>query len=373
MTEPRREEHGQVTPYQFTAIAVGSMVGLGALAFPRFLVEEAGTAAPLATLLGALVPALAWLAQVKVARHWPDRTPVEYSPQLITRPISWALSSIVIIYVIVLTGLTAREFGSVVKTSVLPNTPIEVSIILLLLATVYFVRYDLQVFARVYEIFLPLMVVPLTLIGLLSLKNARFYYLLPFLGTSWRGLFKGAALASVGYIALVIGPFLLPSLTKPKEAARSGLIGIGLTCFVYMLTINACLAVFGPEETKHMIWPTFELIKTTTVPGFILERIESAFIGIWVVAVFTTAASTYYTALVATAQLFRLGDHKTLAIPLLPIIFMIAMAPANIHSFYGTVARLGLYGVLLTNGGSFVYLVISALRKRRAQPGATQA
>ncbi|HLO02205.1 MAG TPA: GerAB/ArcD/ProY family transporter [Symbiobacteriaceae bacterium] len=366
------EEHGSITPYQLTAIAVGSIIGVGVLAFPRLLVEQAGTAAPLAALLGAIPPALSWVAWVKVGRKFPQQTPAEYVTKLIWPPLAWVYALLGMIFVLIITGLTVREFGAVVKTSVLPNTPIEVSISLLLLAAAYFVRYDLQVFARVYEVFLPLMLAPLTLIGLLSLKNARLVYLMPVI-TDWLGLLKGIAMASVGYIAFVIGPFLLPSLTRPKEAVKSGLWGIGLSLFVYMLAVTASLAVFGPEELKHVIWPTFELVKTTTVPGFILERLESAFLGIWVAAVFTTVGGTYYALVVTIAQFFKLGDHKTLVLPLIPIIYMIAMGPASIHSLYRVVTFFGLIGVGLVQGTGFLFLLLSVIRKKGAQPGATKA
>lgn len=366
------EEHGSITPYQMTAIAVGSIIGVGVLAFPRLLVEQAGTAAPLAALLGAIPPALAWLAWVKVGKRFPQQTPAEYIFTLTGRIIGWPYAFLGMIFVLTLTGLTVREFGAVVKTSVLPNTPIEVSISLLLLATAYFIRYDVQVFARVYEIFLPLMLAPLTLIGFLSLKNARFTYLQPFT-TTWLGLLKGIAMASVGYIAFLIGPFLLPSMNRPKEAVKSGLWGIGLSLFVYMLAVTASLAVFGPEEMRHIIWPTFELVKTTTVPGFILERLESAFLGIWVAAVFTTVSATYYALVVTITQLFRLGDHKVFVIPLIPIIYMIAMAPASIHSLYRIVTITGLVGVVIVQGTAFLFVLLAAIKKKGAQPGATKA
>lgn len=366
------EEQGSVTPYQMTAIAVGAMIGVGVLAFPRLLVEQANTGAPLAALLGAVPAAVAWLCWTKLHHKFPGQSPGEYAFSLLGRLLGWPYVIAGMLFTLVLTGLTVREFGAVIKTSVLPNTPIEVSIGLLLLATVYFVRYDVQVFARVYEIFLPLMLAPLTLIGLLSLKNARFSYLQPFL-TDWRGLLKGTALASVGYIAFLIGPFLLPVMNRPKQAFKAGLWGIGLSLFVYMLAVTASLALFGPEEMRHIIWPTFELVKTTTVPGFILERLESAFLGIWVAAVFTTVSATYYALAVTTAQVFKLGDHKTLILPLMPIIYMIAMAPSSIHSLYRIVTITGLVGVGMVHGSAILYYLLSLFRRKGAQSGAAKA
>lgn len=345
---------------------VGANIGAGVLAFPRLIVEQAGTGAPLATLLGAVPVTLAFLAAAKLSRWFPGRTPVEYAPKLLTVPGGWLYSAALIVMKLMITALAVREFGAVVRTAVLPNTPIEVTISLLLFSTAYFVRYDEQVFARVFEVFFPVMLVPLTIISLLSLKNARMYYLFPLLGTSLPGLLRGAAMASIGYVAYMITLFLLPSLNQPKQALKAGLIGIGLSAFVYVLAVTATLAVFGPEEIKHLIWPTFELVKNTTVPGFILERLESAFIGIWVAAVYTTVGATYYALLLKITQLFKLRDHKVMAIPLVPILYLIAMAAPSVHALYESVTAWGLFGVALNVGGPLLMLGVGFLSRKGA-------
>lgn len=345
-----------------TTITVGAVIGVGVLAFPRIVVEPADTGGPLAALLGALGAMIAWLAWVKLSRWYPHRTPAEYAPKVLTRPIGWLYLSAIIILLVLITAMLAREFGEVLKTAVLPNTPIEVTIITMLATAAYFVRYDVQVIARVYEVFFPIMLVPLAIIGLLSLSNARLHHLMPLTGTDWQGVLTGAMMASVGYVAMMILPFLLPSLNRSKQAVEAGLWGLGLSAFVYMLAITASLSVFGYVEIKRMVWPTYELVKTTTVPGFILERLESAFIGIWVAAVFTTVAATYYPILLICSQWFGLRDHKVMAIPMVPVLYMVAMSPSDIHTLYRLLSVVGLAGAALTQVVPLLMLMIAYLR-----------
>lgn len=349
------------------------MIGVGVLALPRIIAEQAGTGAPLAVLFGTIPAILSWWAAVKLFRRFPHRTPVEYAPPLVTRPLGWLYGAALFLFYILLTAMTVREFGEVLKVAVLSKTPLEVAISLLLLTVAYFVRYDVQVVARVFEVFFPLMILPLIVIALLSLKNARAYYLLPPLGDSWTGLLNGAAVAAVGYVSIGVGKFLLPSLNRPNQAMKAGGWALGLSAFVYLLVVTATLAVLGPEEIKRVIWPTYELIKSTTVPGLILERLEAAFIGIWVAAVFTTLGATYYTSLLIVTQLFRLSDHKVMSIPLVPVLYMIAMTPDDIHTLYRFVQVLGLAGVALTMGGTILLAVIGLLRGRGASQDAGAA
>jgi spore germination protein len=367
------EEHGSITPYQLTTIITGGSVGVGVLALPRMIVEQAGTGAPLAVLLGAVPAFVAWLCYVKLSKWYPGRTPSEYVMPILTKPIGWVYLFGMGSFKVLITALGVREFGEVVKTAVLPNTPIEVTITILLLVIAYFVRYDVQVFARVYEVFFPIMLMPLTVIGLLSLTNARLSYLLPLTGTSWKGVLSGAMLATLGYVAAMVSPFMLPSLNQSKYAVKAGLIGFSLALFVYFMVVTNTLAVFGPEEIKQMLWPTFELVKTTTVPGFILERLEPAFVGIWVAAVFTTTAATYYPLLLMLTQAFRLKDHKVMAIPLIPIFYMIAMAPGDIHTLYRIVTIVGLFGVVVNQVVPLPMVMVAYLRGKGATSRAGQA
>lgn len=48
-------------------------------------------------------------------------------------------------------------------------------------------------------------------------------------------------------------------------------------------------------------------MKTTQVPGLILERLESAFLAIWVASVFTTLGNMYYTTIYGIRLLFGKG------------------------------------------------------------------
>lgn len=75
----------------------------------------------------------------------------------------------------------------------------------------------------------------------------------------------------------------------------------------------------GAEETKQLIWPTLKLAKMTSLPGQILERLDAAFLAVWVTAVFTTLFSSYFLTIHATSELFGFRDHKMFSILFLPV------------------------------------------------------
>ena len=59
-----------------------------------------------------------------------------------------------------LTGLGAREFGAVVITAILRETPLEVTVIVMLLLAAVTSRNDLNTFAYIHTFYLPIIIAP---------------------------------------------------------------------------------------------------------------------------------------------------------------------------------------------------------------------
>ena len=131
------------------------------------------------------------------------------------------------------------------------------------------------------------------------------------------------------------------------------------------MIVAATVGVFGAEETKLLLWPTLELAKTTSLPGNILERLDAAFLAVWVTAVFTTLYSSYFLTIHSMSKLFRLRDHKMFSLFLLPFIFLLAMQPQNIIQLYVIIENVGRIGLWITIAYPFALLVIAWLRKKK--------
>ncbi|HLV10491.1 MAG TPA: GerAB/ArcD/ProY family transporter, partial [Halanaerobiales bacterium] len=54
----------------------------------------------------------------------------------------------------------------------------------------------------------------------------------------------------------------------------------------------------------------------------------------WVVTIFTTAANVYYASVVGFTQIFKLKEHKTLTLTLLPLAYLSAILPDNLHDVF---------------------------------------
>lgn len=349
-----------ITALEVIAILFGSTAGVGVLAAPRLTVEAGTTAGPLVAMGGILVALIGAVVLATLGMRFPEESIVTYAHRLIGKWPSRVVTVFIIGYFAILTALSAREFGKVAVTAVLPQTPVEVTTFVMIGLVAVAARNSMSTFSYIHLFYFPMIVAPVAFITVLSLKNANFLYLQPIRGTN--------SLISMGQGSLVITALLqgwfvltiiIPAMRERHKAMKATLIGMVLSGGVYLFTVIAALAVFGPEEIRLLYWPTLELAKTTLLPGEVLERLDAIFISVWVIAVFTSMYSTYYLTLEAFRQLTKLRDLRMCSLPFSVVIFFVAMLPPNIVQLYRVIKIVGLYGLILTVGYPCVLWLIA--------------
>ncbi|WP_372812844.1 endospore germination permease [Paenibacillus sp.] len=357
----------QVTVIQATAVLISTIIGVGVLPLPLFAARAADTGAPLVTLLGILLAFTGLWTVTKLGIRFPNQSIIQYSEVVLGRWPAWLGSILIIGFFSLLTSLAAREFGEVVITSVLRKTPLEVTVIVMLLLATLSSRNNQTTFTYIHHFYLPLIVFPCILIVALSLKNAQLTNLQPLWGNEPHGMLSGMLTIAGLFQGSFIHTIVIPVMRRPEKAMQASVWGMIIAGGLYFSIVTAAVGVFGPEETKLLLWPTLELAKTTALPGNILERLDAAFLAVWVTAVFTTLFSSYYLTIRAISKLFRLRDQKMLSLFILPFLFVLAMIPQNILHMYEIIVRVGQFGLLITIVYPMFLLLVAVIRRKRGE------
>ncbi|MBX6350267.1 MAG: endospore germination permease [Clostridia bacterium] len=358
-----------ITDVQVAAILASSIIGVGILTLPRVTTERADTGGPLATALGSLLTMGATALLALLGRRHPDENVFQLGETLFGRAVGKAMALLVVAFFIELTALASREFGEVVVTDVLPRTPLEVTILAMLLLAASAARNDVAVFGRIHEFYLPFIVFPALAIVALALKTARLINLEPFWGQGAAGLARATVLVA----ALLQTFFVLGTVANhtlhPERLLRPALLGTALAGFVYTAAAATALALFGRGEVVGLLWPTLEMAKAATVPGGIIERFDALFLTVWVTAVFTSLYSTYFVSATGLAQALGLREHKPFALLLLPVVYLLALLPGDIQTLYQTIFRVAEASLPLTFLWPGALLVRSLLAAYRGTDG----
>lgn len=351
------------------AMSIGtSIVGVGILAFPRLTVELANTGAPFTTMIAVVIAILGGWVLVYLGNQYPQQTIFEYADVLVGKWVGGAILFLLGIYFLELGALGIREFGEVVVTSVLPETPIPATILVILLLVVHAARNDIAKFTRILTLYMPLVYAPALGIVILSLKNARMANIMPVLAV-FHGQKAGQVILSVGIVTalyqnLMIIGLMVPFMYQPKRAWRSAALGTAVAGGLYIVLSYSTLGVFGVEEIKNLLWPTLELAKTAALPAAFIERLDPIFLSVWVTAVFCAIYAAYYIGIQALSHVLRLKDQRVLAIAALPIVLDLSRLPPNISELYSIIQVVGLSGLPLTFGYPLVLLIVHRLKIR---------
>ncbi|USG64282.1 spore germination protein [Brevibacillus ruminantium] len=361
--------------WQMTCLITSTLIGVGVLTLPRTTTSKLYEAGWMGPLIGSVLPFLSILIIAVLSRRFPGLTFVQYSriiwggskhPRLgLVLSLPWIFAFLTVLYVT--TGITARMFGEVVVTAVLLDTPLEMIIITMFVLAFILCMHETDTVARVNEILFPLILFPVLFIAIASFQKAEWNHLMPLIRVPMHTLLKGSFEANFSYQGYEIMLIFFAFAHENTSKIRSGIYGIGIAVFVYLLIVVAGIAVFGYEELQRVTWPTLELVKTTQVPGLILERLESAFLAVWVAAVFTTVANGYYAMIYSLRQLFHRGIRfqRILAIVLMIPLFFLVLRPQNIIEIFKVTTVVGYTTVWVSFFSPLIHLVVLFFQDRR--------
>ncbi|MEN2767562.1 GerAB/ArcD/ProY family transporter [Ornithinibacillus xuwenensis] len=363
------KHHEKVTPLQLGTVIASTIIGVSILALPRFVVLEAGKGAPLASLVGITLVFIGLLGIVMLGRRFPEQTLIGYNQIILGKPFGSVISVLFIVYMTILLGLEARQFGEVIAGSLLTNTPIQIPIFIIIFLCAVSGLQNVSTFVYIHLLYIPLIVIPIILIIFPSLKDVAFYHLTPIVGhhPSVTKIVQGGLIAAQAISNVFIISMLIPSMKNPKKCIKSSIVGFWIGSITVFIIVTMCLAVFGEEEIKEMFWPTLILGRMVNIPAELLSRVDAILLISWIYAVFTTLLSVYFFVIRGVAELFRFERYRLLTLLIFPVVFAVALIPNDIFEMYEFLLYVTKYGLILTIGYPVFLWLIACLRRKREE------
>lgn len=178
-------------------------------------------------------------------------------------------------------------------------------------------------------------------------------------------LFSGGMNVTQAISNFMVIAMLIPFMKNPKKCVKSGIWGYVIGSLFFIMTITIALAVFGPEEMKHLLWPTLILGQMVQIPGDVLSRVDAILLIAWIFAVFTTLFSYYFLYVRGVAELVRSSKYRLISSLGFPFVFIVALLPKDIYEVYYYVLEVTLGGLILTIIYPMCLLILAIIRKQR--------
>lgn len=375
MRNDHLEKDQPISLYQGHALLISTFIGVGVLTYQRGIAAEVGPDAVWTILVGGLVVAL----EVYLITRLMQRFQGKHLVQLITLPRSpWigrvlGVSFLILIslFWLAATAVVTRTFGELGVSAVMPMTPINVIMGTLIGGAALVAGQRPAVIARFNEFLLPILYLPVLLLVVAWVQEGEWENFLPLFRLDWGPFLKGILASTFAFSGFSVLFIYMSYYQQPAKAMRTHLSAVAIITFGYWITMTSAIAVFGPNELKQLLWPTLDLVKQAEVPGQILERMESAVLSIWVVAVFTTLVNLFGAVVDLLFTFFRLNERfrRWLAWGMTPILYGLAGWPADLQELFRWGERLGWLEPMIAVIVAVILLVISWIRGRKGEKG----
>lgn len=344
----------QISSAQLAAILSVTVIGIGILTLPRTLAEAVGPDGWILIVVGSLFSLIIGLLMTRLVKKFPQKTMVEFSADLVGKPIGTILSLGFCIYFLIFTAIEARVFGEIVKMYLLFRTPIEVLMLSLLLTAAYLARSGIEPIARMAQIIFPITVFTAVLVIVPVLPDIDLTNLLPVLKTPILKLMKAIPIVFFSFAGIETMLIFSAFVTDPKNIHKGIYLTVGLVATTYLFVVGVTVARFGLVESTHIIWPTLELFKTIDTPGAFIENIQIYVISVWILSVFMTLVAFYFGASLTLSRIVKSKEQNYFVLPLLLLTYFLALIPDNLGQTMD-------YMELFSNYGGTVYILIIPL------------
>ncbi|MEH7360524.1 GerAB/ArcD/ProY family transporter [Priestia megaterium] len=294
---------------------------------------QANQDAWLSILLGMLGSLILFLIYCKLYSYYPSLLPTEYMQKILGKTIGSVLAFLYMFYFIYNMARVLRDLGEMLLTFSYSDTPLFIANALLILVIIYTVRKGIEVVARSGEVFFIFMYVLavtgfflIVCSGLIDFKNLQ-----PALE---KGIFPVLKVVLVQTLYFPFGEaivfsMILPYLNNPKKAKATMLCATGLSGINLTITMLINISVLGVDLTARSQFPLLSTVQSIQVADF-LERLDVFFMLALVIGGFSKISILFYSAMIGTANLFKIKSPSQLSYPIgIIVLFMSLTISSN--------------------------------------------
>ncbi|WP_418790729.1 GerAB/ArcD/ProY family transporter [Phosphitispora sp. TUW77] len=251
-----------------------------------------------ATLIGLLIAFVC----AGLGLYYPDNSIVEYAPELIGKIGGKVIGLLYILSFMHMSAIIVREFGDFLVTLFLPETPLVVFNLIIVLLAAYAIYNGMEVLCRINQLIFPFFIGAFIFVALFFYPEVRFYNFLPVLENGIKPVLFASLIPGMwrGEMAVIL--MFLPFMNQPRETLKTLIIADILIGLLLTLSAAVNIAVLGPLLAKNMVR--------------FLEQLQPLVFFMWIVGMTIKLAVFYLASVLGAAQWLNIKDYRSVIFPL---------------------------------------------------------
>ncbi|WP_286883562.1 GerAB/ArcD/ProY family transporter [Aneurinibacillus sp. UBA3580] len=360
----RNEESLMISPTQLVFLVFGIIVGTGFITLPRGVIEKAREDAWLTVILALGIALVSLWLILRVASIFPKDTAITYNVKLFGRTFGLLLNLFLAVYFLFFTITGVRTMAEVVKTEMLPFTPLGIIIGSMLLVLLYCSWDGLMPVVRINESGIPTSIFMIIFFFSLAYPAADWHELrIPFL-EGVTPVIQSLPSTSYSFLGYEILFLYYPFIFQKKKAYFHTAIGIGTAGIFYTFVVLGTLVTLGPNMAIAQTYPVITMAKIIEIVPRFVERAELLLIILWLPLAYTTHLITFFSTAFALNNTFPRISLRWWMMLSLPFIFILSMLPDNLMQMERWTKVTGACGLFLLTGYPVLLLTCVFVRRK---------
>lgn len=326
--------NGKVSGRQMMILLILQMFNMNLLIIPRICTQYLGRNGYIAPIIAIIIGVIYLFIITGLTLRFPDFTFAEISKHLLPNSIAYILILLLCVKFIISTGLEVRMFTEVIAQVMLPKTPKSVIMIVLLLTVAYLVKSGVEAIARMGEVIIYFVIVPLIIVLLMIIFRVEYKEIMPFFQISPREVLAGTGLTSFIFIPLEVLLVFNGLMNKPEEIKKVGVKAIITIGIIEGIITLLCITQCGVKEIKNQIWPVIVLMKSIGLNNSVQENQEMLMLIVWIFSIFMNVSISILSISLLGSRSCNFKRENVFVLPVLPIILLIALLPHDLGRVY---------------------------------------
>jgi len=355
--------NNKISLRQLQALLFLEVFGFGVTALPRRVAENAGQDGWVSVLAATvmiipMVMVIGYITKLAGGMSFHD-----FACRIISKPLGIIISLIFCVRLVLLATFNLRIFAEITRQTMLSATPFAVIFVSMLLLAAYGAAKGIETRARMSEILILVVLLPLIFVFGISGRDIDITNLAPVMVASPTNIAAGSFSAFFAFSGIEVLLLVSPYLSRPKHVMKSaGQVAITIGIFMTIVTA-VTIARFGPEGIVHQMWPVLKMMDTISLPGSIIDRQGALIMTFWIISAYATINAALFFSSLLLKDVVGRGQHSGYILALVPIIAILAHLPENLVTVYDlhTLAN-STFGLATMVGIPLLLFIIAKIR-----------
>ena len=357
-------EQGKISPLQLAMMMYPAILATAYLLVPSITSKYAGRDMWLSPMISSVTGFLAVYLAYWFNKRYPGQSMIQFSERIVGKIGSKVVGAIYFFYLLQFTGVIIREYGEFVASTFLRETPMFVTMGLMVLACAVAVRGGVEVLARCALVFMPIVILFFFLVSLMTLPDAKPRNMLPVMEFGVQPALVGAVVPAGWFSEFFLTTFLFPFVTDPGKGMKWGMISVAAVMLMLTFANLTTLLLFGPI-TEGTTFPVMTAVRYISIADFI-QHVESVITATWLLGMFVKNAVFNYALVLATAQWLKLSDYRPIVFPIgLLLLLMSFWSAPNLQGLAHFIITVPFYLISVHFVVPLILLLIAVLRRKR--------